>query len=160
MCEELDWIGISTRGKTLKEVQEIATAKNLPITTEEDDIIEGWLGKPKGIKQVLWERGLLDPKVQYVAKVKKDDPKEAGKVEYSTLLANCTDFLSEKTCLMFLGKRLNVDVDQSTKCHPELAGEGIEYTWGHAKGPYRKAKLSEKKREGKLPITCPKMPFN
>ena len=71
LCEELDWIGISTRGKTLKEVQEIATAKNLPITTEEDDIIEGWLGKPKGIKQVLWERGLLDPEVQYVAKVKK-----------------------------------------------------------------------------------------
>ena len=28
LCEELDWIGISTRGKTLKVVQEIATAKN------------------------------------------------------------------------------------------------------------------------------------
>jgi hypothetical protein len=32
--------------------------------------------------------------------------------------------------------------DQSTKCHPELAGEGIEYTWGQARGLYRKARLS------------------
>jgi len=51
---------------------QIATAKNIPITTEECDILEGWLGKPKGIKQVLWERGLLNPDVQYVAKIKKN----------------------------------------------------------------------------------------
>ncbi len=117
-------------------MQEIATAKNLPITTEELDVIKGWLGKPKGIKQLLWEQGLLDPKVQYIAKLKKDDPNDAGKVEYSTLLANCTDFLSEKTCLMYLRERLQVDVDQSTKGHHKLAGEGVE---GHAKGLYQKA---------------------
>jgi hypothetical protein len=45
LCEELDQIRISTRGKTLKEVQEITTAKNLSITIEEADIV----------KQVLWE---------------------------------------------------------------------------------------------------------
>jgi len=145
ICEELEKIGINTRGKTIKDVQEIATAKNIPITTEECDILEGWLGKPKGIKQVLWERGLLNPDVQYVAKIKKNDPNEEGKVEYSSLLASCEDFLSEKTCLMYLGERLGVEVDRSTKCHPELAGEGIEYTWGRAKGLYRKARLSDKK---------------
>ena len=103
LCEELEKIGISTKGKTLKDVQEIAAAKNIRITPEECDILEGWLGKPKGIKQILWERWLLDPNVQYVAKIKKNDPNEEGKVEYSSLLANCTDFLSEKTCLMYLG---------------------------------------------------------
>ena len=46
---------------------------------------------------------------------------------------------------MYLGERLSVEVDRSTKCHPELAGEGIEYTWGRAKGLYRKARLSDKK---------------
>jgi len=46
---------------------------------------------------------------------------------------------------MYLGERLGVEVDRSTKCHPELAGEGIEYTWGLAKGLYRKARLSDKK---------------
>jgi hypothetical protein len=25
-------------------------------------VIEGWLDKPKGLKQVLWERGLIDLK--------------------------------------------------------------------------------------------------
>jgi hypothetical protein len=44
-----------TRGKTIKELQEIAVAQNLLTTLEEEDVVEGWLGKPKEIKQVLWE---------------------------------------------------------------------------------------------------------
>ncbi len=49
--------------------------------------------------------------MQYIAKLRKDDPNEAGKVEYSSLLANCIDVLSEKTCLMYLGEQLNLEVD-------------------------------------------------
>jgi len=145
ICEDLEKIGIVTRGKTLKQVQEIAEARNIPVTSEDNDVLEGWLGKPKGIKQILWEQRLLDPNIQNVSKLKKNDPNDARKVEYSTVLTNCVDFLSEKTCLMYLGERLGVEVDRSTKCHPELAGEGIEYTWGLAKGLYRKARLSDKK---------------
>jgi hypothetical protein len=26
---------------------------------------KGWLNTPKGIQQVLWERGLLDPTIKY-----------------------------------------------------------------------------------------------
>ncbi len=48
-------------------------------------------------------------------------------------------------CLMYLGEQLEVEVDHSTKSHPELAGEGIEYSLGHAKIMYRKAKLWQKK---------------
>jgi len=128
LSEDIEKLGISTRGKTLKEMQEIASSRNIPLTIEEDDVVEGWLGKPKGLRQILWERGLLDPSVQYVAKIKKDDPNEGGKVEYSSVLNNCTDFMTEKTCLMYLVERLDVEVDRSTKCHPELAGEGIEST--------------------------------
>jgi len=80
-----------------------------------------------------------------LAKVKKNDPNHEGKLAYSDVLADCTDFLNEKTCLMFLGERLGVQVDRSTKCHPEMAGEGIEYSWGRAKSVYRRAKLAEKK---------------
>ena len=46
---------------------------------------------------------------------------------------------------MYLGERLGVEVDRSTKSHPELAGEGIEYSWGRAKSVYRRAKLAQKK---------------
>jgi len=35
-------------------------------------------------------------------------------------------------------------VNRSTKTHPELAGEGIEYSWGHAKCYYQSVKLKEK----------------
>ena len=46
---------------------------------------------------------------------------------------------------MYLGERLGVEVDRVTKCHPELAGEGIGYSWGHATGIYKPAQLSKKK---------------
>ncbi len=94
---------------------------------------------------MLWERGLLNPEVTYVAKIKKDNPNMEEKVEYASVPADCVDFLSEKTCLMFIGERLGVYVDRSTRSHLELAGEGIEYSWGRAKSVYRRAKLSQKK---------------
>jgi hypothetical protein len=53
----------------------------LPITVEENDDVKGWVGKPKRMRQVLWERRLLDPQVTYVSKIKKDDPNYDGKVE-------------------------------------------------------------------------------
>ncbi len=81
----------------------------------------------------------------YISKLKKNDPNQDGKVEYSAVLADCADFLDMKTSLMYLGERLGAEVDRSTKCHPELAGEGIEYSWGRAKSVYRCAKFAEKK---------------
>ncbi len=145
LCSDLERLGYNVLGKTLKEVQDMATGANLPITVEELDVIEGWVGKPKGMRQVLWERGLLDPEVTYVAKLRKDDPNYDEKKEYGAVLADCTDFLNEKTSLMYLGERLGVEVDRSTKSHPELAGEGIEYSWGRAKCVYRRAPLEKKK---------------
>ncbi len=61
-------MGLVTRGKTLKEVQEMGASYNIPLTIVENDVVEGWVGKPKGIKQVLWELGLLDPSMTYVSK--------------------------------------------------------------------------------------------
>ena len=78
----------------------------------------------------------MDPEVTYVAKLRKDDPNYDEKKEYGAVLADCTDFLNEKTSLMYLGERLGVEIDRSSKSHPELAGEGIEYSWGRAKYVY------------------------
>jgi hypothetical protein len=52
----------------------MAQSRNIPIVLEEDEITEGWVGKPKGMRQVLWKHGLLDPNITYVAKLKKYDP--------------------------------------------------------------------------------------
>jgi hypothetical protein len=40
--------------------------------------------------------------VTNVSKIKKDDPNYDEKVEYSTVLTDCTSFLNEKTSLMYL----------------------------------------------------------
>lgn len=44
---------------SLKDVQVIAAQHNQPLQTQVSKVIEGWEGKPKGLKQILWERGLF-----------------------------------------------------------------------------------------------------
>ena len=96
LCEDLERLRINTRGKTIKEVQQIAESRNIPIKVEGDDINEGWVGEPKGLWQVLWEHGLLGPMKTYISNQKRNDPNFKGKVEYASLLADCVDFLNEK----------------------------------------------------------------
>jgi hypothetical protein len=49
LCDELDKLGLMARGKTLKEVQEMTASYNIPLTIVENDVVEGWVGKPKGV---------------------------------------------------------------------------------------------------------------
>jgi len=52
---------------TLKGLQEKATQFNIELEIEVELIEEGWVGKPKGLGQIAWERGLLDPAVTLVS---------------------------------------------------------------------------------------------
>jgi hypothetical protein len=54
------------------------------------------------------------------------------------------------TLLQYHGKKLGVIVDRTPKCHPEIAGEGIEYLWGVAKMIYRTFSLVAKKGSEKF----------
>jgi rubredoxin len=60
-------------------------------------------------------------------------------------LAECTDFKQEETALQFLASQLGVTVRLTPKFHAELAGEGVEYSWAHAKAYYRRMPLSRKR---------------
>ena len=60
------------------------------------------------------------------------------------------DFISEETLLQFHGKKLGVTVDCTPKCHPELAGEGIEYAWGCAKNAYRCLPICQKHQKDRF----------
>ena len=77
------------------------------------------------------------------------------------LMGCCQDFREEETALQHLATQLGVTVDLTPKFHAELAGEGVEYSWAHAKGYYRRVPLARKKlgRENfKLLVkesTCP-----
>jgi hypothetical protein len=60
------------------------------------------------------------------------------------------DFIEEETLLQYHGRLLGVKVERTPKCHPEIAGEGIEYDWGCAKNVYRRAPISEKRTKTKF----------
>ena len=60
------------------------------------------------------------------------------------------DFVEEETLLQYHGRQLGVLIDRTPKCHPEMAGEGIEYNWGCAKGFYRRLPTTRKKTKAKF----------
>ena len=64
------------------------------------------------------------------------------------MLAALPDFQQEKTLLQHHVEGRSIPSGQriilirSPKCHPEVAGEGIEYAWAVAKQWYRRLPLS------------------
>jgi hypothetical protein len=63
------------------------------------------------------------------------------------MMISLMDFIEEETLLQYHGKTLGVIVDRTPKCHPEVAGEGIAYSWGCLKGKYRCLPLSDKRKK-------------
>jgi len=109
---------------------------------EQQEILKGWQGHPKGMLQVLWERGFIDgskSEKYYPLEGRKD---QFGNVDPTTsvkmLMERQMDFVEEETLLQYHGRQLGVIIDRTPKCHPEMAGEGIEYNCGCAKGFYRR----------------------
>ena len=109
---------------------------------------------------MLWERGFIDEEKlgEYTMNGKKNQKDEEGKTreeykKYSlrTLMASCTDFKDEKSAMEVLFEQLStrgqnqIHLLTSPKYHCELAGEGIEYSWGLAKKKYRNSLLKKKK---------------
>lgn len=85
---------------------------------------EGYVGKPKGMKQILWERGMHE------VGMKVPDMK--------LRLAACKDFAGEETALQKLFFDRGHLLIFTPKCHPEIAGCGIEYSWGYQKTIFRR----------------------
>lgn len=102
---------------------------------------EEWHGKPKGVLQILWERGYIDSEnvEVYTMKGRKDKDGVIDKrFRLNKLIRTCPDFVNEPTMLKYIGvEKLGILVDRTPKCTPELTGEGIEYCWTCGKGWYR-----------------------
>jgi hypothetical protein len=71
-------------------------------------------------------------------------------------MAECNDIKEEKTVL---GTQLGVCVQLSPTFHAELAGEGVECSWAHAKSFYRRVPESQKQDRENFKLvsecTCP-----
>ena len=144
--------GIRTKG-TAKELRTIAEDNDLLTKETSAKVIEGWEEKPKGLLQVLWERGWIDDSnlQQYTLKGKEDI---FGVLRRETslkaLMSDCEDFKDEESLLQSMEQKMGISVDRTPKCHCELAGEGIEYSWGCAKNFYRTIELTKKKGKEKF----------
>ena len=56
----------------------------------------------------------------------------------------CKDFVNETTLLQETLKELGVLVIRTPKCHSEVVGEGVEYSWGGSKNNYRRLPMKLK----------------
>jgi hypothetical protein len=55
----------------------------------------------------------------------------------------CSDFQNETSQLQHIATKLGVGVTMTPKAHAELAGQGIEYSWGYAKLKFRQSNTSQ-----------------
>jgi hypothetical protein len=163
--------GSTSVDKTIKDLQNDLREKELPTKGNKTELQtranncrinlkklvvkkkEGYIGKPKGVIQMAWERGLctrdqIKSKEVTVDGIRKDsagnkvNEKERGKIDLKTslryLLGQCTDFKREITQLQYIASELGCTVIMTPKAHPELAGRGIEYAWGYSKLVFRR----------------------
>ena len=99
------------------------------------------MGKGKGLRQVAWERGLHKPSSEgkmHGRKVDEEDGNEDPTLSLPHVLSNCWDFAHEKTALQEYVESRGHILRMCVKGHPELAGVGIEYSWGKAKQKFRR----------------------
>jgi hypothetical protein len=138
---------IDPRKYRLVRLQEMAGERNIDLKRNETSKKEGWVGKQKGLMQVLWERGWIDESnLQEYQVLRKDDEGEViDDFSLGVLMASCLDFADEITEMEARGETMGIRVVSTTKFHAELAGEGIEYAWACAKGWYRAQPLNSKK---------------
>ncbi len=153
-------VPLQKRSYRSDETKELAQRHGIDIQKQVRTKTEGWVGKPKGLLQVLWERGWIDPSKpleSYTVNGKKDhfDSKGNLKADFEAfalknLMGKCEDFRTETSAMEQLAadlsnQNMTVSIMTSPKYHCEIAGEGIEYAWGMAKKYYRSLKLEQKK---------------
>ena len=126
-----------------------ATEAGIPLTETIKKVKEGYVGKPKGGAQILFERGFInkDGKMSDGRKLTMNGTSSRDHItgvvtidkstSVSRVLGQCDDFKNEKTQLMYILDLLGVQLILTPKCHPEIAGRGVEYAWGYSKMRFR-----------------------
>jgi hypothetical protein len=116
---------------------------NLPVKHQVAFKEEGYAGKAKGavhigLKQGFWDCNLCLPNGRLVsmqgAKIRNEGNKEIHDPSTSTrviLWTNCEDIQTEKPQLKYIVEDLlGCHIKLMPKCHPKIAGRGVEYAWG------------------------------
>jgi hypothetical protein len=150
---------------TKKELEQRCITNGIPTTEQRPKVLEGWNGKAKGAFQILFERGFIQVGEGGIAQAYKMHTMEGSKnllgeqilgSSLKELIVVLPDFVEEKTLLQYHaeGRSINggpqIVLLRSPKCHPEVAGEGIEYDWAASKSWYRRLPISDKNTKEKF----------
>jgi len=142
-------VGITNLWKLkLPDLQEKARGVGIDIKiTPTTKTKAGWRGRGIGLLAAAYARGWVDKEnlKQYQSMKYDDDGNLVKKYSLQYLLGQCKDFQDEVTQLEFVCKMQGARAIITPKYHAELAGEGIEYTWGFLKSIYRRFPLAKKK---------------
>jgi hypothetical protein len=140
---------VCLKAANAKKLKELAELHDIPLKKPYVKIRQGWVGKAKGKLQIAFERGLLDPTKSYdfySEKGRKDEHENMIEgTSIDKLIQSLRDFREEKTLLQVRAEEMGISIVRSPKCHPEIAGEGIEYVWGVSKNHYRRQPLERKR---------------
>jgi len=157
LARELNDAGITALEKwKMDRLRPLAVEHGIDLHKVERKLSRGWMNNQKGLLQMLWERGWIatedeegnqiNPRKYYTMDGPKDKYGETIKERSLKYLASqLYDFANERTSLQALGETLGATVDRTPKCHPEMAGEGIEYSWGCGKNRYRHLPINQRK---------------
>jgi hypothetical protein len=130
--------GKKKKTNTYKQQMGGGEEEDEPVVEMVAGMVKGYEGAPKGIKDVLFERGWLNPQVEYTMKGTNGADgilDEATSLE--CIMASCEDFREETTAMHEFMELLGVEMEKTPKGHPELAGCGVEYGWGKSKYTFR-----------------------
>jgi hypothetical protein len=107
-----------------------------------------WRAKQKGLLQSLWEHGWIDLMRLNEYSI-EGETNAMGLKQVNTslkhLMSNYKDFIEKESSLQSNGWKMGIIIDWMLKCHCELAGEGVEYSWACAKNEYWKKLIRQKK---------------
>jgi hypothetical protein len=96
----------------LEKLQEMASAQNIRLQKIISNIEAGWVGKQKGLLQVLWEHWWIDVScLDDYAIMKKD---KTGAVDkdlslHCLMVESCLDFANKTTELQSMGEKWGLE---------------------------------------------------
>jgi len=110
------------------------------------------LGTGQRTSSATWERGLIDMEKENEYNVKARPTKihlqemalagveyiEDTEFDLRYIIGECEDFKNEVSMLGDTVEKRGGGVIFSPKCHPEMAGQGVEYIWGRGKYRYKR----------------------
>ena len=108
------------------EVRKAAETLSISLTkTIQTNVTPTWVGKPKGMFDIAYERGLLDlTKFCVEDFTEKGLPDHEEETSLVILLSKCSDFMNKETLLTKMVKKMGATLERSQKYHYKLAGEG------------------------------------